>query len=182
MKRVVLVTTFVAFVATVYGANWALATFGVVSFGFGLAGPAGVYFAGLAFGLRDVLHELGGVRVVLAAIVAGATLSYIIEDGVTVPGGLVPIAVASAAAFGLSELFDLFVYKPLRERHWVKAVVASNVVGSVTDSVVFLVLAFGSLQFVVGQTVGKTFMVIVALPLVWLTRRGLRSVVAASPR
>jgi hypothetical protein len=37
------------YVATIVGANWALATFGVVPVGFGLYAPAGVYFAGLAF-------------------------------------------------------------------------------------------------------------------------------------
>ena len=39
---------FVAYVATIFGANWALSTFGLVPVGFGLLAPAGVYFAGLA--------------------------------------------------------------------------------------------------------------------------------------
>ena len=171
MKKILASVTFVAFVGTVYGANWALTTFGVVSLGFGLMGPAGVYFAGLAFGLRDVLHELGGVKFVLAAVATGTVFSYVIEDGITVPGGLVPIAVASALAFALSEIFDLAVYSPLRNKHWPGAVVASNVVGAITDSAVFLFLAFGSIEFIVGQTIGKTFMIAVALPLVWLARK-----------
>ena len=45
-----------AFVATVAGANWALANFGIVNIGLGLTAPAGVYFAGIAFTLRDLLH------------------------------------------------------------------------------------------------------------------------------
>jgi len=163
--------TFVAFVATVYGANWALATFGIINIGFGLSAPAGVLFAGLAFGLRDVLHELGGIRYVLAAIATGSILAYVIDDAITIPGGIAPIAVASALAFLIAELADLAVYAPLRERNWPVAVAASNVVGSVADSAVFLWLAFGGLTFIEGQIVGKTAMIVVALPLVYVARR-----------
>jgi uncharacterized PurR-regulated membrane protein YhhQ (DUF165 family) len=168
---------FAAFVATVYGANWALATFGVISIGFGLMAPAGVLFAGLAFGLRDVLHELGGVRLVLGAIATGTILAYLIEDGFKIPGGLVPIAVASAAAFLIAELADLAVYAPLREKHWPAAVIGSNIVGSIVDSALFLVLAFGSISYLTGQVVGKAAMIVVALPLVWLARNWVRGAV-----
>ncbi len=176
MRRLFTVVVFVGFVATVYAANWALKQFGIVNLPFGFTGPAGVYFAGLAFGLRDVLHELSGVKAVLGAIVAGALLSYVIEDGATVPGGLVPIALASAVAFLLSEAADLVVYSPLRERKWWLAVASSNIVGSVVDSALFLFLAFGSLQFIVGQTFGKAMMIAVALPLVWLARKKVNAV------
>jgi queuosine precursor transporter len=163
--------TFAAFVATVYGANWALATFGVVSIGFGLAAPAGVFFAGIAFGLRDMLHELGGIRTVIGAIIAGTVLAYLLEASVTIPGGIVAIAIASAAAFMFAELADLAVYAPLRKRNWPLAVVASNVVGAIADSALFLVLAFGSLQYISGQIIGKTAMIAISLPLVWWARR-----------
>lgn len=162
---------FAAFVATVFGANWALDHYGIVNIGFGLMAPAGVYFAGLAFGLRDALHERGGRLLVLAAIAIGAALSWLIEDDVTIPGGHWPIALASAAAFGLSELCDLAVYEPLRERQWTAAVVASNLVGAVVDSALFLWLAFGSLDHLNGQVVGKTYMVALAIPMVWGVRR-----------
>lgn len=171
---------FVGFVSTVYGANWALVKFGVVSIGFGLSAPAGVFFAGLAFGLRDVLHELGGVRTVLWAILAGTALAYVLEASVVLPGGLLPIALASAVAFFFAEVADLIVYTPLRERNWPLAVVASNVVGSVADSALFLMLAFGSLDFIAGQVIGKSAMIVISLPLVWLTRRGLKTAVSRS--
>jgi hypothetical protein len=158
------------FVATVIAANWALARYGVVPIGFGLYAPAGVYFAGLAFGLRDALHDTGGRRWVYAAIGIGAAVSYLIEDGVTIPGGLAPIAVASAAAFLVSELADLAVYSPLRDRNWPAAVTASNLVGAVIDSTLFLWLAFGSLDHLAGNVVGKAYMVAVSLPIVWFAR------------
>ena len=52
------------------------------------------------------------------------------------------------------------------------AVVASGVVGLVVDSIVFLWLAFGSLDFLAGQVVGKAWMIVLAIPFVaWLRRR-----------
>lgn len=168
MKRIALAA---AFVGTVIAANWALARYGIVPIGFALMAPAGVYFAGLAFGLRDALHEQGGRRWVYAAIGIGAVVSYLIEDGVTIPGGHAPIAVASALAFGISELCDLAIYTPLRERNWPSAVAASNLVGAVVDSALFLWLAFGSLDHLAGNVVGKAYMVAVALPVVYWARR-----------
>jgi uncharacterized PurR-regulated membrane protein YhhQ (DUF165 family) len=165
------ITLFATFVGTVVAANWALNHYGLVPVGFGLEAPAGVYSAGLAFGLRDALHETGGRRWVFAAIATGAAVSYIVEDAVTIPGGLVPIAVASAAAFAVSELADLAVYTPLRERSWPTAVAASNIVGAVIDSALFLWLAFGALDHMAGQIVGKALMILPALLLMWGVRR-----------
>jgi queuosine precursor transporter len=47
----------------------------------------------------------------------------------------------------------------------------SNTAGLVLDSVVFLWLAFGSLEFLAGQLVGKATMTLVALPLLVVARR-----------
>lgn len=160
----------VLFVATVYAANYAVEHWGLVSVGFSLMAPAGVYFAGLAFTLRDIVHRTLGRQTVIAAILLGGALSYWISDAVTLPGGVVSLAIASALAFLVSELADLAVYEPIRSRGWLPAVVASNVVGLVIDSVLFLWLAFGSLAFLDGQIVGKAWMTLVALPIVWLLR------------
>ena len=51
------------------------------------------------------------------------------------------LAVASAAAFAVSELADLLVYQPLRRRRFLRAVLASDTVGAPLDTVVFLALA-----------------------------------------
>lgn len=123
----------VALVATVAAANYATTHLGAVPAGFGLTVTAGTYAAGLALVLRDVLHEAGGVRCVLAAIAAGAGLSLVLGDG--------RIALASAVAFALAELADLAVYAPLRRRRWRTAVAASNTVGALVDTLVFLTIA-----------------------------------------
>jgi len=85
-----------------------------------LSAPAGVFFAGMAFTLRDGLHELGGRVWVLGAIVVGGVLSYFIDP---------VFAVASATAFIVSELVDYSIYAPLRRRSWLPAVVVSNIGG-----------------------------------------------------
>ena len=158
-------------VAVVWAANWALETFGTVPVGFGYAAPAGVFFAGLAFGLRDLLHETGGRSWVAGAIVVGTAVSFIVSDAVSIPGGHTSIAVASGAAFLISETVDFAVYAPLRERQWTAAVVASNLVGATADSLLFLWLAFGSVDFAAGQIIGKTYMTVPAVAAIFWVRR-----------
>src|SRR5918997_866238 len=150
-----------AYIATIFGANWAIARFGVVPVGFGLVAPAGVYFAGLAFTLRDLVQEYLGRVAAVVAIVAGAALSALVSP---------QFALASGVAFLVSELLDFAVYTPLRKRFWLWAMVPSNLVGTVLDSVIFLTLAFGSLEFLFGQVVGKTWVTLLAVPFFWAFR------------
>jgi uncharacterized PurR-regulated membrane protein YhhQ (DUF165 family) len=151
-----------AYVATIFAANWAITTFGLVPVGFGLVAPAGVYFAGLAFTFRDLTQDSLGRRWTFLAILLGAALSGFLSG---------PLAIASGAAFLVSETCDLLVYSPLRERRWLLAVGLSNTVGLIVDSVLFLWLAFGSLEFLAGQVVGKTEMTILAVVVLWGWRR-----------
>ena len=150
------------YIATIFAANWAIVTFGPVPVGFGLVAPAGVYFAGLAFTLRDLVQDHLGRAWTMAAIVAGALLSALVSP---------QFALASGTAFLLSELADFLVYTPLRRRNWLGAVAASNVMGFVTDSVLFLLLAFGSLDFLAGQLLGKAWMTLLAVLVLWPWRR-----------
>jgi uncharacterized PurR-regulated membrane protein YhhQ (DUF165 family) len=59
--------------------------------------------------------------------------------------------IASTAAFLLSELADLLVYTPLQRRRFVWRCSCRASSGLVVDSMVFLHLAFGSLDFLSGQ-------------------------------
>lgn len=161
----------IAFLACIVGANWAINRYGLVSVGFGLVAPAGVYFAGLTFGLRDAIQERGGRRYVLALILVGSVISLMISDSARIPTGHTTIAIASGLAFLFSETCDFMVYTPLRERHLVWAVVISNVVGAFVDSALFLWLAFGSLTYVTGNVLGKLWMTLPALLIVWMIRR-----------
>lgn len=160
-----------AYIGTIVAANWAVATYGVIPVGLGLLAPAGVLFAGLAFTLRDLLHEAAGIGWTIAAIFAGTAVSLAVAG----PG----LALAAGAAFLLSELADLAVYTPLRRRRWLLAVGLSNTVGLVVDSALFLWLAFGSLAFLPGQIVGKLWMTLAALVVLAAIRARRRTVVAA---
>jgi uncharacterized PurR-regulated membrane protein YhhQ (DUF165 family) len=125
--------------------------------------PSGVLMIGAALVLRDLVQRRLGIEFGIGAIFAGASISAAIS-----PPALV---IASASAFLVSELADFAVYTPLARRRLVLAVVASSLVGLVADSMIFLWLAFGSLDFLAGQIVGKLWMVILAVPLVAYIRR-----------
>lgn len=130
----------------------------------GLMAPSGVLMVGLALVLRDLVQRRLGLAPAVLAILVGAALSALLA-----PPALV---LASAVAFLVSEAADLAVYTPLQRRGLLLAVAASSLVGLVVDSVLFLWLAFGSLDYLAGQVVGKLWMVLAALPLVhWLRRR-----------
>ena len=156
------IALFVLFIATVLGANWAIVTFGVVPVGFGFMAPAAVFFAGIAFTCRDMLHESLGRIAVIAAILIGAALSWFVEP---------TFAIASGTAFLVSEFADFSVYSPLRSRGWLRAVAASNVAGLTADSILFLWLAFGSMDFLEGQLLGKIYMTVAAIAALWIARR-----------
>jgi queuosine precursor transporter len=166
----------VLFGLTIPAANWLIGNAGTVCapngpclipVAPGLMAPSGVTMIGIALVLRDLVQRRLGVGVAAGAILAGAAVSALLA-----PPSLV---IASAIAFLLSEVADLAVYTPLARRRLIAAVVASSMVGLVVDSIVFLWLAFGSLEFLLGQIVGKAWMVLASIPFVaWLRRRDQR--------
>jgi uncharacterized PurR-regulated membrane protein YhhQ (DUF165 family) len=161
------------FCLTIPLANWMLGHIGTVCppnnpcllpVAPGLMAPSGVVMIGFALVLRDLVQRRLGAEFGLAAIVAGTALSALVA-----PRSLV---IASAAAFFVSELADFAVYTPLARRRLVLAVIASSLIGIAIDSTVFLWLAFGSLDFLLGQMVGKAWMVVLSIPfIVYLRRR-----------
>ena len=162
----------VAFILTIPAANWMIGNVGAVCpenspclipVGFDVMAPSGVIMVGLALVLRDLVQRRLGKLWALGAIVVGALLSALIA-----PQALV---LASGAAFLVSELADFAVYTPLQKKRLVMAVFMSGVVGLVVDSILFLQLAFGSLDFLSGQIIGKTWMIVLALPIIWWIRR-----------
>jgi queuosine precursor transporter len=163
----------VLFALTIPVANWMIGHVGTVCppqspclipVAPGLMAPSGVVMIGLALVLRDLVQRRLGLVAAFGAILLGAALSAFLAPP--------SIVVASAAAFLLSEMADLFVYTPLQRRGFLRAVLLSSLVGLLVDSAVFLHLAFGSLEFFLGQVVGKAWMVLLAIPFVgWLRRR-----------
>lgn len=160
-RRTLGLISLAAYIGTIFAANWAIARFGIVPVGFGLMAPAGVYFVGLAFTFRDTTQRTLGRGYTIVAILIGAALSALVSP---------EFAVASGVAFLFSEGADFAVYTPLAERRWLTAVVASNIVGTVVDSILFLWLAFSSLEFLAGQVVGKLWMTALAIAVISVWR------------
>lgn len=157
-----------AFLGLTVAANVLTATYGLIPVGLGLMATAGTWAAGLVLLARDWVHDTAGRWAVLACIAAGAALSWAMINPA--------LALASGAAFAISELADLAVYTPLRKRGWAKAAVASNLVGSAADTVVFLTLAgFPIWQAMPGQMLAKTTATAVVVGLVVVGRALLRN-------
>ncbi|MBX9390365.1 VUT family protein [Streptomonospora nanhaiensis] len=151
-----------AYALTVVASNLAVAYVGMLPVLPGITAPAGVYLVGLALVLRDLLQDATSWRWSVAAVAMGAALSALFSP---------ELALASAAAFLLSELADLAVYTPMRRRGLIIAVAASNAVGLLLDSVLFLWLAFGDLAYLPGQVLGKTWMTAAAIVALLAIRR-----------
>ena len=158
-----------AYALAIAAANWLTARYGLVSAGFGLMATAGTYAAGLAFVARDAVQDTAGRIGVLLALLGGAVASWLLATPA--------LALASAIAFGLSELVDMAIYTPLRKRGYVRAAFASNLFGSIADTLLFLWIAgFGlAPQVVAGQLLVKVVWVTgSAIGLVMITRALLR--------
>lgn len=163
----------IGFLLTVPAANWLIGHVGVnclangpclIPVGPGLHAPSGVLIVGLAFVLRDLVQRRLGKSWAAGAILLGTAASALIAPRHWV--------IASAVAFLLSELADFAVFTPLERRGLMMAVVSSSIAGLVVDSALFLYLAFGSLEFLAAQILGKLWMVLLSLPLIhWWRRR-----------
>lgn len=149
--------TIAAFAATIPAANWLIGNVGqcipngpcVIPVGFGLSAPSGVLMIGAALVLRDMVHETAGATWALVAILIGAALSLVTSSPA--------LAIASATAFLVAELADQAVYAPLRRRSRAWAVMASGIVGAALDSLLFVWIAFGSVEFAAGTTLAKVY-------------------------
>lgn len=113
------------YIASVVFANWA---FSVLPIWHGV--PAATAVVGIVFVTRDLAQRQVGHWVVVAMLIA-IGLSFALADPM--------VAVASAAAFAVSETADWLVYtvmrRPLRDR-----ILVSSAIGTPLDSIVFLAL------------------------------------------
>lgn len=159
------------FLLTIPLANWLIGHVGtcvpdgpcLIPVAPGLMAPSGVLMIGLALALRDAVQGRMGPWVTIGLIGAGGVASALVAP--------VALALASAAAFVISELADFLVYTPLRRTRMVSAVLFSGVAGAVIDSVVFLSIAFGSLDYLTGQVVGKLWMSVLFASFIAYRRR-----------
>lgn len=162
----------ILFILTIPAGNWFVTNVGLVCepdgpclipVWPGIMSPSAVLLAGFALVLRDAVQTLLGNRWTIVAIVAGAVISAWLAEP--------QIVIGSTAAFFFSELADFAVYTPMRRRYPSSAVILSGLAGSVVDSMIFLTLAFGSLEFLPGQVLGKFWMSLLGGAVLYVWRR-----------
>lgn len=161
----------VGFAATIPAANWLIGNVGttcipdgpcLIPVAPGLLAPSGVLVIGLALVLRDAVQETVGLRGAIAAIAFGVVASFFVAPPA--------LALASAFSFALTEALDLAAYTVARRRSVALAILLSGVVGAVVDSAAFLLIAFGSLDFIAGQVIGKLWASVAVAAWFWLRR------------
>ena len=156
-----------------------------------LTAPGGTFLIGIALSLIELAHRTAPTRregfvnaqVMVACGFAGSVLlaAYLaILDRMSPDDALFDrlagtwrIVLGSLAAFAISETIDNSLGAWLRDRvHDAVRVVATNAISIPLDSVVFLLVAFGSLEFIEGQIVVKYAVTLIfGIPLVLGLRR-----------
>lgn len=159
-----------------------------------LTAPGGTYLIGIALSLIELAHRTAptrregfvnaqvmvlcgwGASILLAAYLA--LLNVMAPDDALFDrlAGTWRIVLGSLIAFLVSETIDNSFGAWLRDRvHDAVRVVTTNAVSVPLDSVVFLLVAFGSLEFIEGQIVVKYAVTILfGVPLVLALRRFVR--------
>ncbi|MEP1767116.1 MAG: queuosine precursor transporter [Sulfitobacter sp.] len=115
----------------------------------------GAFTYPLAFLVTDVMNRVYGTaaarRVVLVGFVVGVICSLI---GTQIMGEFGPlvtvrIAIGSGLAFLIAQMLDVGIFAALRDGAWWKAPLASTLIGSTVDTIVFFSIAFsGAFSFV----------------------------------
>lgn len=161
-----------AFVACVPLSNWLILNVGVVCTKDGpclvpvfpgVWAPSGVMAAGVAFVLRDLVQERIGPLWAASAIFVGGAISFFLSQP--------SLAMASIGSFVVAETVDLMIFSLLRRRGFVTAVIFSSIGGLVIDSLIFVYLAFGSIDHVEGQIIGKAWALLMIMPVLVAWRR-----------
>lgn len=164
-----------AYIGSIVTANWLTTRYGLVAVFPGLVTTAGTVVIGGVIMTRDFLQDAIGRLGVLAALLAGAGLSYLISSH--------QIAFASGVTFLIAEGLEFAVYTPLRKRYgwgtgrWSGVVALANTTGAVADTLLFLALAGFPLTAatVGGQVLGKAYVTAVVI----LAGMAIRSAVPA---
>jgi len=108
----------------------------------------------LAFLVNDIVNRLQGARAARQVVLAGFWVGLVCSAiGTQIMGEFGPlvtwrIALGSATAFLVGQLLDVTVFDRLRRAVWWRAPLASTLIGSSVDSLIFFTIAFSmSLSF-----------------------------------
>ena len=118
----------------------------------------------IAFLVTDITNRTLGVRLARDVVIIGFIAAVIMSILFANPR----IAMASGAAFLIAQMLDVTIFDKLRRQSWWKAPVASSVVASFVDTVIFFVLAFAGTglpwhTWAMGDYAAKLIMVAVLI-------------------
>lgn len=151
------------FLGSIPFANWWLDTHGFWDSPVLGPLPSALWVVSISFVLRDLAQITLGRWWAWAAIIVGVALTYFISP---------TFAVASAAAFAISESTDAAIFTPLANRgKFLLGVTISGYLAGFVDSAVFLRLAFDSWAGWWQLGIAKAIVVLAATPVAWLVRR-----------
>lgn len=132
-KQIILITIYLT---AIVSANLLVARFGTQA-----VLPVAFIFIGLDLTSRDYLHELWHRKLWLkmgVLIGCGSLLTWLLNKDAG------QIALASFSAFLCAGIVDTISYQLLSKRRFMYRVNGSNLFSSLTDSTIFLTIAFGA--------------------------------------
>jgi hypothetical protein len=154
------------FLASIPFANWWLEHFGFWNAPFLGPLPSALWVVAISFVLRDLVQITLGRTFAWAAIAVGTILSWWLASPA--------LAVASGAAFLISESTDAAIFTPLANRgRFLLGVTVSGYAAGFIDSAVFLRIAFGSWAGWWQLGIAKAIVVACATPVAWVVRRSI---------
>lgn len=121
---------------------------------FGFLVPAGTFLIGFTFVMRDFVQIHHGRKktyiVIISALLISALVAFFMGNGIR-------IVLASALSFALSEFADTEIFTRMKSK-LSNRILASGLVGSAIDSVIFTVAAGFPFQAAIGQLIVKSIM------------------------
>lgn len=100
----------------------------------------GAFTYPIAFLVTDLTNRRFGPETARIVVFAGFIVAVVLSVWLATPR----IALASGCAFLVAQLLDVTVFDRLRQATWWKAPIASSVVGSAVDTVLFFSIAFAA--------------------------------------
>jgi uncharacterized PurR-regulated membrane protein YhhQ (DUF165 family) len=169
-NRIIGIVSITFFLASIPFANWWLANNGMWVSPFLGPLPSALWVVAISFVLRDIAQITIGKTFAWSAIAAGTVLSWWLASPT--------LAVASGAAFLISESTDAAIFTPLADRgRFLLGVTISGYMAGFIDSAVFLRIAFGSWDGWWQLGIAKAIVILAATPIAW----GIRRVVLRQP-
>lgn len=164
MKKTVGFVALGAFLLSIPFANWWLKINGMwTSPLLGLL-PSALWVVAISFVLRDLAQITLGRTFAWVAVAVGTVLSWWLASPA--------LAVASGAAFLISESTDAAIFTPLANRgRFLVGVIVSGYIAGFVDSALFLRIAFGSWDGWWQLGIAKAVVILAATPIAWRVRR-----------